>query len=416
MEDLSKIAEKKNAEEGGEQNEDMRKELEFLRSSMKEASRNLAAARKREALLSDTVAQIREQMQVAREGMETVMKRDAAKQLELENLQRSMAMLGDERDVLKSELHRQQQQQQTEMDDALQELHEASEEATRAKAQSTEAAAARETLSAQLALLTRDLESLESGKREAARDVEAKEIEIQRLGLEVRDLQEQSAATSAAARDELALTLESLSKTRQSLSASQKEFQEERARLQARLEVLQGAVGHGTRKAAALEEEVRNLERKAEEAASAAAAPAGAPQGPASGQACKQCEVLQETSRGLRLEMVALKQHSDTSSTALAAALARSKELEGMAAEVETVKNELEAQRLRHNEKQREQLEKMSRERSKISDEMRSAFKELTARQLKLDLCKQLVALLDAQVLRDHIATSLYYYSTALLH
>ena len=35
MEDLSKIAEKKNAEEGGEQNEDMRKELEFLRSSMK---------------------------------------------------------------------------------------------------------------------------------------------------------------------------------------------------------------------------------------------------------------------------------------------------------------------------------------------------------------------------------------------
>jgi len=31
-----------------------------------------------------------------------------------------MAMLGDERDVLKSELHRQQQAQQTEMDDALQ--------------------------------------------------------------------------------------------------------------------------------------------------------------------------------------------------------------------------------------------------------------------------------------------------------
>jgi len=55
--------------------------------------------------------------------------------------------------------------------------------------------------------------------------------------------------------------------------------------------------------------------------------------------------------------------------------------------QVEGIKLELESQRLRHNEKQREQLEKMSRERSKISDEMRSAFQELTARQHKLDLC-----------------------------
>ena len=40
----------------------------------------------------------------------------------------------------------------------------------------------------------------------------------------------------------------------------------------------------------------------------------------------------------------------------------------------------------------------MCRERSKISDEMRSAFKELTARQHKLDLCKKLVTNVDSQL------------------
>jgi chromosome segregation ATPase len=202
----------------------MASELALLRQGIKDSSAALAASRQREADLSEAIARVRDEMQMAREGMEAVMKRDAAKELEVENLKRALAMVGDERDVLKSELHSQQLKQQSEMDDALQELHEASEEASRAKEELAQVCATRDRLSSQVAALTRSVDSLDSLKREAERDIEAKENEIVRLGQEVHVLQDQSKAAAEAARDELALTLDSLSKARQQLAACEKEI------------------------------------------------------------------------------------------------------------------------------------------------------------------------------------------------
>ena len=175
----------------------------------------LEAARSRESELADAVSDLRNQLATAREGMEAVMRREAASLLELEALQRAMAMVGDERDVLKSELHKQQQQQRTEMDDALQELHDASEDASRAKLEAAEAAAELERVSARLAAASLQVETADSARREAQGHAEAKEQEIARLELEVGALQEQSASSSAAARDEMTVTLDTLLQTRQ---------------------------------------------------------------------------------------------------------------------------------------------------------------------------------------------------------
>ena len=175
----------------------------------------LEAARSRESELADAVSDLRNQLATAREGMEAVMRREAASLLELEALQRAMAMVGDERDVLKSELHKQQQQQRTEMDDALQELHDASEDASRAKLEAAEAAAELERVSARLAAASLQLETADAARREAEGHAEAKEQEIARLELEVGALQEQSASSSAAARDEMTVTLDTLLQTRQ---------------------------------------------------------------------------------------------------------------------------------------------------------------------------------------------------------
>ena len=179
----------------------------------------LEAAHSRESELAHAVADLRNQLVAAREGMEAVVRREAASLLELEALQRAMAMVGDERDVLKSELHKQQQQQRTEMDDALQELHEASEDASRAKLEAAEAAAELERVSARLAAVSLQVETSDSARREAEGLVEAKEQEIARLELEVRALQEQSASSSAAARDEMTVTLDTLLQTRQVCAA-----------------------------------------------------------------------------------------------------------------------------------------------------------------------------------------------------
>jgi chromosome segregation ATPase len=385
-------------------------ELALLRQGMKDSSAALAGARQRESDLSETIAKVRDEMQVAREGMEAVMRRDAVKELEVENLKRDLAMVGDERDVLKEELHRQQLQQQYDMDDALQELHEAGEAATRAKEELVQVSAARDRLSSQVAELTRVVDGLESLKREAERDIEAKENEILRLGHEVDRLQEQGKAAAEAAREELAQTLESLAKVRQQLSANEKENSEQHASAYNKISQLQRALDEMASKAAALEEDVRNAENRAREAA-APAAPGAALQDSSKVEAaaCQQCEAVQETcnrtARELRQQVGSLKQdvirhkqEGDAMSQALSAARTKLSQLEDKAAEVERVKTELENQRLRHNEKQREQLEKMSRERSKISEEMRSAFKELTARQHKLDLCKKLVTNVDWQL------------------
>ena len=385
-------------------------ELALLRQGMKDSSAALASARQREADLSETIAKVRDEMQVAREGMEAVMRRDAVKELEVENLKRDLAMVGDERDVLKEELHRQQLQQQYDMDDALQELHEAGEEATRAKEELAQVSAVRDRLSSQVAELTRVVDGLDSLKREAERDIEAKENEILRLGHEVDRLQEQGKAAAEAAREELSQTLDSLANVRQQLSASEKENSEQHASTYSKISALKRALDDMTSKAAALEEEVRNTENRAREAAPPAA-PGAALQDSSKVEAaaCQQCEAVQETcnrtARELRQQVGSLKQdvmrhkqEGDAMSQALSAARTKLSQLEDKAAEVERVKTELENQRLRHNEKQREQLEKMSRERSKISEEMRSAFKELTARQHKLDLCKKLVTNVDSQL------------------
>jgi DNA repair exonuclease SbcCD ATPase subunit len=385
-------------------------ELALLRKGMKDSSAALAGARQREADLSETIAKVRDEMQVAREGMEAVMRRDAVKELEVENLKRDLAMVGDERDVLKEELHRQQLQQQYDMDDALQELHEAGEEATRAKEELVQVSAARDRLSSQVAELTRVVDGLESLKREAERDIEAKENEILRLGHEVDRLQEQGKAAAEAAREELSQTLDSLAKVRQQLSQSEKENSEQHALAYSKISEFKRALDDMTSKAAALEEDVRNAESRAREAVPPAAP--GAPLQDSSkveAAACQQCEAVQETcnrtARELRQQVGSLKQdvirhkqEGDAMSQALSAARTKLSQLEDKATEVERVKTELENQRLRHNEKQREQLEKMSRERSKISEEMRSAFKELTARQHKLDLCKKLVTNVDWQL------------------
>ena len=113
--------------------------------------------------------------------------------------------------------------------------------------------------------------------------------------------------------------------------------------------------------------------------------------------ACEQCEAGWKAMHTLRCELHEHKEQLQGKTQALSEAVHKIAELEDKASQVEAVKSELEAQRLRHSEKQREQLEKISHERAKISQEMHSAFKELTARQHKLDLCKRLVIILDAQ-------------------
>ena len=112
---------------------------------------------------------------------------------------------------------------------------------------------------------------------------------------------------------------------------------------------------------------------------------------------CEQCEAGRKAMHTLRFELLEHKEQLQGKTRALSEAVHKIAELEHKASQVEAVKSELEVQRLRHSEKQREQLEKISHERAKISQEMHSAFKELTARQHKLDLCKRLVIILDAQ-------------------
>jgi len=64
----------------------------------------------------------------------------------------------------------------------------------------------------------------------------------------------------------------------------------------------------------------------------------------------------------------------------------------------QSLRAEIDTLRQRHSLKQKELLERTQKERAKITEEMRSAFTELTLRQEKLDAGKLLILSLENEV------------------
>jgi len=79
----------------------------------------------------------------------------------------------------------------------------------------------------------------------------------------------------------------------------------------------------------------------------------------------------------------------------------KEKKISGQAIEIESL-------RQNYNLKAKEQLERTQKERLKIADEMRSAFQELTSRQIQLEASSDLISKLEAEVgvLRDALSST----------